>query len=310
MSWVFLAGDKVYKLKKPVRFAYLDFSTLARREAACRAEDRLNRRLAPDVYLGIVPLTETSGGLSLDGPGAVVDWLVVVRRLDERRTLEAAITEERLDPRDLDRILHTLVAFYRRARPTLTPPAAHLWQWHQSIALNRRILLDAMLDIPRGLVRRVDGVQRRFLRTHAARLEQRARTHRIVDGHGDLRRSTSGSTTASASSTASSSTRRCARSTRPTRSPTSVSSASGSGPGPARRLQQRFRRAWPHAAGLDFFCSTAVTAPPCAPGWRSRTCSSPIRARRRNGRGSRASISRSPPPMRDGSSAFRRPADR
>jgi hypothetical protein len=51
MSWVFLAGNRVYKLKKPVRFPYLDFSNLDRREAACRAELRLNRRLAPDVYL-------------------------------------------------------------------------------------------------------------------------------------------------------------------------------------------------------------------------------------------------------------------
>ena len=55
MSWVFLAGDRVYKLKKPVRFPYLDFSSLARREAACRAELRLNRALAPDIYLDVLP---------------------------------------------------------------------------------------------------------------------------------------------------------------------------------------------------------------------------------------------------------------
>ena len=65
MSWVFLAGDKVYKLKKPVRFPYLDFSTLGRREAACRAELDLNRRLAPDVYLDVVPLVAAPRG-SLD----------------------------------------------------------------------------------------------------------------------------------------------------------------------------------------------------------------------------------------------------
>src|SRR5512136_2171493 len=55
MSWVFLADDRVYKLKKPVRFPYLDFSTLTRREAACRAEHDLNRRLAPEIYLDVVP---------------------------------------------------------------------------------------------------------------------------------------------------------------------------------------------------------------------------------------------------------------
>ena len=59
MSQVFLAGDRVYKLKKPVRFPYLDFSTLARREAACRAELKLNRRLAPDIYQDVVPLVRS-----------------------------------------------------------------------------------------------------------------------------------------------------------------------------------------------------------------------------------------------------------
>lgn len=60
MSWVFLAGPRVYKLKKPVRFPYLDFSTLARRAAACRAELRLNRRLAGEIYIGMAPLTRIS----------------------------------------------------------------------------------------------------------------------------------------------------------------------------------------------------------------------------------------------------------
>jgi uncharacterized protein len=65
MSWVFMAGNRVYKLKKPVRFPYLDFSTLARREATCRAELRLNRRLAFDVYLGVMPLTAILASFSL-----------------------------------------------------------------------------------------------------------------------------------------------------------------------------------------------------------------------------------------------------
>ena len=107
MSWVFLAGERAYKLKKPVRFAYLDFSTLTRREAACRAELRLNRRLAPDVYLAVKPLTSapTQGGsLSLGGSGPVVDWLVVMQRLDERNTLQHALEERSIKPWQLDRV--------------------------------------------------------------------------------------------------------------------------------------------------------------------------------------------------------------
>src|SRR5258708_4782096 len=70
MSWVFLAGEEVYKLKKPLRFPYLDFSTLARREAACRAELTLNRRLAPNVYQAVMPLLRSSHGLAIGGPAA------------------------------------------------------------------------------------------------------------------------------------------------------------------------------------------------------------------------------------------------
>src|SRR5262249_364790 len=75
MSWIFLAGEEVYKLKKPLRFPYLDFSTLARREAACRAELTLNRRLAPNVYKAVVPIRWWSRGLTISGPGGIADWL-------------------------------------------------------------------------------------------------------------------------------------------------------------------------------------------------------------------------------------------
>ena len=68
ISHVFLAGPYVYKLKKPVRFPYLDFSTLARREAACRAELALNRRLAPDVYKAVAPILCSHRGLAIGGP--------------------------------------------------------------------------------------------------------------------------------------------------------------------------------------------------------------------------------------------------
>ena len=115
MSWVFMAGERVYKLKKPVRFAYLDFSTLDRRAAACRAEYLLNRRLAPDVYLGVMPLTLSPSGLAISGDGPVVDWLVVMRRLEENETLEAALHGGWLKRAQIDRLATALGAFYAHA---------------------------------------------------------------------------------------------------------------------------------------------------------------------------------------------------
>lgn len=187
MSWVFLAGERAYKLKKPVRFPYLDFSTLARREAACRAELRLNRRLAPDIYLDVVPLTETDSGLSIGGAGAPVDWLVAMKRLDERRMLDRMIETGGVRTAQLDRLVAALARFYRSAAPTFLSPAVHLADWWQSLAYNRRVLLDPRFRIPAGLVQRIDRAQRCFLQQRAQVIAARLRHRRIVDGHGDLR---------------------------------------------------------------------------------------------------------------------------
>lgn len=84
VSLVFLAGERALKLKKAVRFPYLDFSTLAARRAACDTEVAINRRTAPDLYLGVLAVTETAaGGLELGGAGPAVDWLVEMRRFPE-----------------------------------------------------------------------------------------------------------------------------------------------------------------------------------------------------------------------------------
>jgi uncharacterized protein len=190
MSRVFLAGERAYKLKKPVRFAYLDFSSLARREAACRAELRLNRRLAPDVYLGVEPLTSASkrgGSFSLGGSGPAVDWLVVMQRLDERDTLQHALEERSIKSWQLDRIAATLVQFYRRSAPVPTSPALHLEDWHKSLIENRKVLLQARFRLPAGLITTVDSVQRRFLAQCRDLLVERVLSRHIVDGHGDLR---------------------------------------------------------------------------------------------------------------------------
>jgi aminoglycoside phosphotransferase family enzyme len=187
MSWVFLVGDRVYKLKKPVRFPYLDFSTLARREAACRAELRLNRALAPDIYLEVVPLVDTGTGLSIDGAGTPVDWLVFMARLDERNMLDCLIAERHVDIVKLDRLVAALAQFYRSATPVFLAPAIHLADWKRSLAYNRRILLDSRFAIPAGLVRRIDQAQRWFLARRGDLLAARIRHRRIVQGHGDLR---------------------------------------------------------------------------------------------------------------------------
>jgi aminoglycoside phosphotransferase family enzyme len=88
ISAVFLAGPHVYKGKKPVEFGFLDFGTLAKRRHYCEEEVRLNRRLAPEVYLGVVPVTRSGRRIRVEGDGEVVEWAVKMRRLPDDATLQ------------------------------------------------------------------------------------------------------------------------------------------------------------------------------------------------------------------------------
>ncbi|MBI5265077.1 MAG: hypothetical protein HY852_25055 [Bradyrhizobium sp.] len=187
MSWVFMNGERVYKLKKPVRFPYLDFSTLERRAAACRAEADLNRRLAPDVYLGVVPLTEAKGSLAINGTGPVIDWLVVMRKLDEEGTLETALHNRRVRPIEAERLARTLGRFYSHAKRILTNPETYVASLYEAAVMDWRVLLDHRFGLPHGTIARVASLQRRFLTAHAKILIARVRQRHIVDAHGDLR---------------------------------------------------------------------------------------------------------------------------
>jgi aminoglycoside phosphotransferase family enzyme len=187
MSWVFMANDRVYKLKKPVRFSYLDFSTLDRRAAACHAEYNLNRRLAPDVYLGVVPLTISATGLAIGGDGPVVDRLVVMRRLPDDATLEAALRGHWLTLPQVDRIAATLGAFYAHAPRLPLAPENYLVGWEKALHDNCRVLFNARLGLPYGRIAEVAQVQRRFAAQRPDLLTDRIRARHFVDAHGDLR---------------------------------------------------------------------------------------------------------------------------
>jgi aminoglycoside phosphotransferase family enzyme len=187
MSWVFMAGDHVYKLKKPVRFPYLDFSTLALREVACRAEVRLNRRLAPAVYDDVVPLRLGPAGLMLQGEGVTVDWLVRMRRIDESLTLESLLARGTVDRAQVERLCTTLVQFYRHAPRVRISGKSHLRAWRRGISYNTKILLHPSWELPVHAILRIDLALRQFLAKRPSLLSRRAQDRAIVYGHGDLR---------------------------------------------------------------------------------------------------------------------------
>ena len=115
ISSVFLTGTRVYKLKKPMNFGFLDFSTIELREKNCRAEVELNRRLAPSVYIEAVPITMDGNRVTLDGEGDVVDWVVVMRELDGDLLGTEVLKRGELSESHMDALADVLVPFYKSA---------------------------------------------------------------------------------------------------------------------------------------------------------------------------------------------------
>lgn len=188
MSWVFLTETHAYKMKKPVRYPYLDFSSLAARERNCREEFRLNQRLAPGVYLGVVPLcVQGSKPARLEGEGRVVEWLVKMRRLPADRMLDRLIATHAAAPDGVRRLAEWLVAFYRESAPIDVSAEAYRAQYQAAIALNRDVLGRPQHELPPRLIEDVHAALSRTVESAPALFDQRVREGRIVEGHGDLR---------------------------------------------------------------------------------------------------------------------------
>lgn len=188
MSWVFLTERDAYKMKKPVRYDYLDYSTLAARRASCEEEVRLNQRLAPGVYRGVVPLTlDAAGNASLAGRGEVVEWLVSMRRLPADRMLDYLIRHGPVAAAELHATAQRLAEFYRDALPVHLQGREYRVRIERQVLANHDVLANPRHELPRALIAEVFDGQQTFLRDTPQLLEQRARDRRIVEGHGDLR---------------------------------------------------------------------------------------------------------------------------
>jgi aminoglycoside phosphotransferase family enzyme/predicted kinase len=115
ISWVFLAGDRVYKLKKPVDFGFLNFTTLEKRRHFCLEELRLNRRLCPEIYLDVWPVTFDDGQIKINGTGEPVEWAVVMRRMPEEGMMVRLLSENMVGNAEIDTVVNRLAPFYKNA---------------------------------------------------------------------------------------------------------------------------------------------------------------------------------------------------
>jgi uncharacterized protein len=192
-SWVFLAGKRAYKVKKPVTLGFLDYGTPERRRALCREEVRLNRRLAPDIYLGTLALVRAGDGFGLvpdrdpAGDDGVLEVAVEMRRFAEADTLKARVAAGTVSDADAERLGHVLAGFHLVARRPRDVHGAT-----RALADAVRTTLDD-LDALRPAA--VDASRlialRRFLASFLSGwgpvLARRGARGLVCEGHGDLR---------------------------------------------------------------------------------------------------------------------------
>jgi aminoglycoside phosphotransferase family enzyme len=188
MSWVFLTDSYVYKLKRPVRYELLDFRTLRARRFFCQEELRLNRRLAPEVYLGLVPLTtDRRGHLALGGVGDAVDWLVRMRRLPAQLTLDYLLQHGALAEVDLLRLAGRLAAFYFALPAEALSAARYRTRFLRRLMAASRELGQQAYELPQDQVQSLHDAQCAALQRLGPLLDERVAQGHIVEGHGDLR---------------------------------------------------------------------------------------------------------------------------
>ncbi len=132
ISWIFLTGEYAYKVKKPVNFGFLDFSSLEKRKYFCEQELRLNRRLAPKLYLEVLPIRRDSTGYHLEGQGAVVEYCLRMKQFDQGCLLDRLLERGQIDERDMLDLADTIAHFHATiARaPTDSPlgDSETIWQ--------------------------------------------------------------------------------------------------------------------------------------------------------------------------------------
>jgi len=188
ISAVFLTGGLVYKLKKPVDFGFLDFTSLEKRRHYCQEELRLNRRLAPSVYLRVEPINWDGARLSLGGPGQAVDYVVVMRQLQARLMGLEVLARGELGPGHIRGLVELLAPFYQQAA---TGPGVDEHGGLETVRFNTEENFQQTeayvgLCLSRERFEEIRDYTRRFLEENRDLLARRAAQGRIRECHGDL----------------------------------------------------------------------------------------------------------------------------
>jgi aminoglycoside phosphotransferase family enzyme len=188
ISYVFLADDFVYKIKKPVDFGFLDFTTLEKRRFYCQKEIELNRRLCPDAYLGVLPVTSDNGHISIDGKGEVEEYAVKMRLLPQEAMMDALLPVNRVTAEMLARVAVKLAEFHRKAETggdvTKFGGIDTVIQNIEENSTQTQKYIGTIVSA--DIYRRIKEYNEHFIETNRALFDKRVADGRIRDCHGDL----------------------------------------------------------------------------------------------------------------------------
>lgn len=188
ISVVFLAGPHVYKVKKPVDFGFLDFTTLEKRHHFCREELTLNRRLSPDLYIDVVPVIERDGLLRFGGPGTPVEYAVLMKRLDQNRLLSSLLDRGEATGEMVERIAGKIADFHLSEKTSgeikeIGGTAAVVFNTEEDF---QQIEPYVGRTLSRETCRIIADYTRTFLEVNRVTFRNREEEGWIRDGHGDL----------------------------------------------------------------------------------------------------------------------------
>jgi aminoglycoside phosphotransferase family enzyme/predicted kinase len=188
MSFVFLTGKYVYKVKKPVNLGYLDYTTLEKRRYFCFQEVDLNRRLCPEVYLGVTPITRSPKGIALGGQGEIIDYAVKMLYLPQNRMLNILLERNRVTAEMVSKVARKLAHFHTEAATSDTISAFGSIEAIQVNTDENFFQTEKYINktITEKQYRRIQDYTSTILRDKAAIFDQRVAGGRIRDGHGDL----------------------------------------------------------------------------------------------------------------------------
>jgi len=188
ISWVFIAPPFVFKVKKPVNLGFLDFSTLEKRRYFCEREVELNRRLAPEVYLGVVRIYKTASGFSFEGEGEIVEHSVKMRELPHGGFLSELLAKGLVGEPEIDRVVLRLHRFYQSETPK---PEIEQWGTPEKLKISTDenfAQVESFIGktISAVAFKAIQHFTNQFYVANEKLFFERIQQHRILDCHGDL----------------------------------------------------------------------------------------------------------------------------